>query len=83
MLFSLKYAMTPAGYPGGEINIRSWRCESEIQEGDQPGRYLKVISMEIRMDTLTPKAVGSGIILTSAKAFTPPGVEVKQTNTNL
>lgn len=46
----------------GEINIHSWRCESEIQEGDQTGRYLKVISMEMRMDKLTPKAVGSGII---------------------
>lgn len=62
-------------YVVGDVSLKFRR--------DQPGRYLKVISMEIRMDTLTPKAVGSGIILTSAKAFTPTGVEVKQTNINL
>lgn len=35
MLFSLKYTMMPVGYPDGEINICSWRRESEIQEGDR------------------------------------------------
>lgn len=40
---------------------------------------MKVISMEMRMDKLTSKVVGSGIILTSAKALTATG-EVEQTN---
>lgn len=82
MLLGLKYATTPVGDRGGEINIWIWRRESEIQKGEQTGRYLKVISMEMRMDKLALKAVGGGIILTSAKVFTPTG-EVKQTNTNL
>lgn len=58
MLLSLKYATTPVGDRDEEINIQIWRCESEIQKGDQTGRYLKVISMEMRMDKLALKAVG-------------------------
>lgn len=42
----------------------------ETRLGD---RYLKVISMEIKMDELTSKALESGVTLNSVKVFNLTG----------
>ena len=50
-------------YTIGDMGL-TFRRETRL--GD---RYLKVISMQIKMDELAAKAVESGVILNSAKVF--------------